>query len=275
MKFNCPKCQHEYDMPTAHIGQRAKCKSCSTVFHITAAPLEITPNPNLPFDQIVNKSSAEKPRLKSSGRFFVSLWTRSPAAFRTAFLSTLGVVCALWFSWSVMGLGRSLTAASNTPSKTESLQTSQNYALSNKQTAYLAATTVLIETYQEYSTLRQLRIEAAKNAVNDLHLGVLIRAILPPLENRYRAAQKYILPDEQRIRQVHGSILRAIESEYNLVSTTLACISDPDNVSALAAQQAAIEASKKADGESMLGVLTLMMQIDESFFDAYLAVCAE
>src|SRR4030042_95854 len=99
MKFNCPHCNHEYDHAAAKPGQKAKCKECHQIFRIPKPPIQIEPQP---VNVIPDKITPDKIR-QTAKSFFVHAWNRQPAAFRTGFITTLGVLSALMLTWYLYG----------------------------------------------------------------------------------------------------------------------------------------------------------------------------
>jgi predicted Zn finger-like uncharacterized protein len=100
MKFQCPHCTTSYDHRKAHTGQKAKCKQCGHLFRI-AQTIELTPAAAYPSNQ------PSQPIIETAGVALVGVvargWNKAPAAFRTAFLSTLGVLSALMITWFIYG----------------------------------------------------------------------------------------------------------------------------------------------------------------------------
>jgi len=110
MKVQCPHCKKVLSVPDEYEGKRIKCKGCQGV--LITNPLEEkiiipkSPKPKptpivVPIDVLQAsespKSTApqESQLLPSRGNFLTKLWNRSPVAFRTGFLTTIGVLSAL------------------------------------------------------------------------------------------------------------------------------------------------------------------------------------
>ena len=273
MKFNCPHCNHEYNTTKAHPGKKAKCKECGQTFIIPKEPIEITPSPQLPFEKIEPKKEKKK-----AGRLFINLWNRSPAAFRTAFLSTLGVVCALWFAWTIMGIGNKVTKSNrNTP-----ITAGTNRPVKiNGKTEYLAATTILIEYHTKFSTIISIREKAAANAAyanTELAMyGFLetINSLHPQLSDLYQNARKLKIPNNENVINTHKTLLNAIEAEYNFQIAAIQYLRNLNDLQANAKFNETLEISKKASANSLISVVTLMIYIDDGFLEAYAKITGE
>lgn len=266
MKFACPNCFVEYDREAVKTGQKARCSHCQKVFTISPSPIKCSPK--VPFEKL--PPPPPTPKYQEKPALLKKLWSSIPSVFRTAFIATLGVVCALWFALNVMGVGRKLTSPVN-----HTLQSPPAEIQVDDKTEYLAAATALIQIHAEYKVLHNLRISAAQNAVNDLDFGITIKHLKIPLEQLYLSMQDFKLPDQPYIEDVYNSLLRAIDNEYTLVNDTIVYISNPDSLSAKGAFQKAIKDSEHAQTESGLGVAVLLMQIDDNFWDAYIKVLNE
>jgi len=110
MKVQCPHCKKVLSVPDDYKGKRIKCKGCQGI--LIAKPLAEkpiisgSPKPKsipivVPTDtlQIAEPSKPMMPQepksLPSCGNFLTKIWNHSPVAFRTGFLTTLGVLSAL------------------------------------------------------------------------------------------------------------------------------------------------------------------------------------
>ncbi len=94
MNTQCQPCKAVLAVPNEYKGKAVSCTTCGQSFNAVKfkKPPIIVPS-DIP---------------RSGHNFFGKIWTKSPLAFRTAFLATLGVISALWFAWYVAGLGHSL-----------------------------------------------------------------------------------------------------------------------------------------------------------------------
>jgi hypothetical protein len=103
MRVECPRCKKILSVPDDYKNKRIKCKYCEQV--LEAVPLEaktVVPTNIMQKPEVPEKSSEYKLR-PSQGNFITKIWTKSPAAFRNAFLATLGVVSALVLSIYIYG----------------------------------------------------------------------------------------------------------------------------------------------------------------------------
>jgi hypothetical protein len=128
MKFKCPHCNHEYDHPKAHPGQKAKCKQCHQVFSIPQPPIEIAPQPVTCTPEKITPDTIKR-GIKS---ILFHTWARQPVAFRTGFITTLGVMSALMLTWYLYGSWLRYTSPAVLSSAAVN-QTSQNAATKEAQ----------------------------------------------------------------------------------------------------------------------------------------------
>jgi endogenous inhibitor of DNA gyrase (YacG/DUF329 family) len=118
MKVQCPHCKKILSVPDEYKSRRIKCKGCHQI--LLAKPLEEqtiipgSPKPKstpivVPVDALRSADSPTPPARPVSGsqssrsNFLTKLWNHSPVAFRTGFLTTLGVVSALTLCVYVYG----------------------------------------------------------------------------------------------------------------------------------------------------------------------------
>jgi len=78
MKTQCPKCKFIFDVPPEYIGKKIKCRRCEKDF----------------MPEKFKKPPIVIPSLPSRRNFLTKLWSKSPNAFKTGFLATLGVLSA-------------------------------------------------------------------------------------------------------------------------------------------------------------------------------------
>lgn len=103
MKVQCPNCKKVLSVPDEYKGKRIKCKGCQQVLIAKPTPVVV------PIDTLQAAESPKPPAqpkpgpLPSRGNFLTKIWKRSPVAFRTGFLTTLGVVSALTLCIYVYG----------------------------------------------------------------------------------------------------------------------------------------------------------------------------
>lgn len=87
MKTQCPHCKAIQKVPEAYKDKDVKCLHCKKLF----VAQEFHKPPIVVPDYIARKG----------GNFIGKIWKGSPNAFRTGFLTTLGVICALIVSFYV------------------------------------------------------------------------------------------------------------------------------------------------------------------------------
>ena len=77
IKFTCPKCSEPLEAPESLTGQPLQCPQCRRISYVP------------------EKSSNRK---KQTVIFLSKIWNNSPPAFRTGFLTTMGVIAAIMIS---------------------------------------------------------------------------------------------------------------------------------------------------------------------------------
>ncbi len=88
MKTQCPNCKAVQDVPAEYIGKDVTCRRCNELFvaeKFKKPPIVIPPV------------------LPSTGNFITKAWKRTPIAFKTSFLATLGVITALLLTFYLYG----------------------------------------------------------------------------------------------------------------------------------------------------------------------------
>ena len=89
MKTQCPNCKNIFKLPAEYVKKNVKCKKCSEVF----------------VGEKFNKPPVVVPYLAhQGGNFITKAWLRSPPAFRSGFLVTLGALTALLLTFYTMGI---------------------------------------------------------------------------------------------------------------------------------------------------------------------------
>lgn len=89
MKTRCPYCQKKFKAPDTYAGKQAKCPSCRQSFVVAA----YQPTPVVTPEKIEN---VKKETVKAAkNNIFINAWKKSPLAFKTGFLTTIGVISAL------------------------------------------------------------------------------------------------------------------------------------------------------------------------------------
>jgi hypothetical protein len=78
MKTQCPECKLVFDVPVEYMDKEVKCRRCEKSFK----PVKF------------KKPPVVIPNLPSQGNFLKKLWSKTPIAFKTGFLATLGVLSA-------------------------------------------------------------------------------------------------------------------------------------------------------------------------------------
>jgi hypothetical protein len=95
MITQCPKCLEQQEIPDPYRGREIKCLHCKEPFHAT----ETMPLPQLPKPDVV----AETIQIVKKHNPIRSAWNKMPKPFKTAFLSTFGVMSALLITYYVYG----------------------------------------------------------------------------------------------------------------------------------------------------------------------------
>ena len=222
IKASCPHCKHLYKLAADQSGKKAKCKVCQQIF-VVHADIEIEPLP------APNPAPPAKPLRKppiSPHTFFLKLWSGCPAAFRTAFLSTLGVVCALLFAWYTVRLP-SLPHLPHKP-QAETPEHAGDTALSDR----IAALLQLQSDYERLNTLQNVRAQAAAGLNSDgglLQFFQIVSCLHPQTEELYVKVRQERMPNNSAIQPVYGKLLSAIEAEYNFQQTLLNFPNDKNN----------------------------------------------
>lgn len=201
IKVTCPHCRHEYRLPADQSGKKARCKECKQIFPVHA-DLEITPSQAPP-------PARRKFPSPSPQALFKKLWTGCPAPFRTSFLTTLGVVCALAFAWYAVRLPRWSRPAP--PPVSKRLEDTQFLDR-------IAALMQLRSDYDKLIALQKVRVEAAghlQNEVGALVFYKVIELLQPQTESLYLEVRKEQMPNDDLIGATYEQLLTAIEAEYN------------------------------------------------------------
>lgn len=101
MDVHCPSCCRLFDAPKEYKGRKVKCPFCkkSTI----ASPCEPVPIRIVEPKQEIVPYTAPHRVPKAAGDFLVKAWVKSPTAYKTGFLATLGALSALVLSIYVYG----------------------------------------------------------------------------------------------------------------------------------------------------------------------------
>ena len=225
MKIQCPSCKKVSTVPDAYRGRRVKCKSCKESFVAEACkkppivvPMKLPPLP---------RSSPGKEN------FVTKLWTRTPSAFRTSFLATLGVVSALWVSFNFIGPGTWLRR----PSAQKTFHTSPVLASLKKVDTgdidFLAATIRFSDSLFILGSLQRIRNTAAEQLGQNgdwTSFFSVLRCTQIEVEDLYFKIRNSIIPDNPDLQAVYKDILAAVDAEYLLQKKMMGYLDTPKSL---------------------------------------------
>lgn len=280
MKVQCPHCKKVLSVPDDHKGKRIKCAGCDAV--LIAMPMKVKA------PEVAKKSVTRQTRQKlfitSRGNFITKLWTKSPIAFRTAFLATLGVITALFVTFYVFGLtrhlkwpGRQEAIAPVVNRKEIDTNGSKLPGIPNKMQdkIHLAAAIKMYEYMVCLEILQKVRVDAAKISEEKGNIKCLTFALMcsqAGLETLYTRARNFNCPLRDEFRNTYTTILDAIDTEYSFQKAGIAFMNNPDSLNSLATMK---ERGQKAVDKAEtggFGANWLIMQSDPDFFSAFVHV---
>ncbi|MHC4123421.1 MAG: hypothetical protein ACYSSI_07600 [Planctomycetota bacterium] len=212
MKAQCPNCKKILSVPDVYEGKRIKCNGCKKTLIAVEYVAKI--NSTEPENKTVPKT---QPTAKNN--VFTRIWTNSPVAFRTAFLSTLGVISALLLVYYLFGIRRWFKPPLQTAGS-PSIQANSNIYNNSINTDLLACTVIMYKYHGSLDTLRNF-IAASLN-LNDTNylFGTFLRACLE-LDKLYTEVANVNTFNNLDLISLKKSILTAIDAESIRVNTLL------------------------------------------------------
>ncbi len=230
MKVKCPHCGAVAQAPGEFTGRRVQCPKCKKVLVAIPDMDAGSSSAEKTLPQSKQPESQESPKPK--GNFFTRSWTKSPVAFRTAFLATFGVIAALWAAWYIFGVARYFTTpklkeaaytppATTTPASPEKRPTGAKEAVVRAvaqpiDVPYLAAAIRFIAYMEGLYQVQNARIIAAKEYAaftsSTRYAAVLsvCQKTLADLETRVASLQ---VPPDTDLRRTQEYIMEAIAAE--------------------------------------------------------------
>ena len=267
MKIQCPSCKKVSTVPDAYRGRRVKCKSCKESFVAEACkkppivvPMKLPPLP---------RSSPGKEN------FVTKLWTRTPSAFRTSFLATLGVVSALWVTFNFIGPGTWLRR----PSAQKTFHTSPVPAGPKKADTedidFLAATIRFVECMSALSSLQNVRAAAGKQFGQDgdwVSFFSVLRCIQAELEDLYFKIHDCVIPDNPDLQAVYKDILAAVDAEYVFQKKLMAYVNNPESLRHRSDMFKQGKNATALQSTAMMGTVQLFNQAQEGLLGAFVRI---
>jgi len=264
LKTKCPNCNKSLSFPEEYLGRRIKCPACKNVLIAeTIKEKPSIPPPTPSTSPQINDSYRDNtlPTSTSNNKnIILRAWSNSPAAFRNAFLATLGVIAALLLVWQVFGLKSKFDHSKNkneeqtitnhysypsenvhdTPSTIS--DTRNHTPLSMKQSNgtekdfmridNLAASILLLNKCGELHLIQRIRVRAYTRFMENYNIESLINVLectKSELDELYILAKKYNIPSEKQMQATYQNLLSAIDAEYSFQKAIIDFAGKPGN----------------------------------------------
>ena len=265
MKVQCHYCKTVFSTPDEYRDKRINCKYCQK--SLVAAPFVKPPI-------VIPKN------LPAKVNFITKLWTKSPKAYRTGFLATLGAISAFFLAWYLVGIGGWLKQPiANQPTYKPSISTKTTSSNASSTASKLTADNVyalvmLFHYGKGLETLQRVRASLCTSAISDINtlkaLPVIIEPIVTQLNDDMASLRSMDMPHDLRLtepsfRQVQVVYIKAMSAEIEVMDELILATKTgiiPDNWPQL------IDRTTDLSLDASFKLVSLMFQMDSNIAEA-------
>lgn len=265
MKTQCPHCKNILAVPDIYKEKSIKCKKCDGKFIV----LKFKKPPIVVPDFVPHRQN-----------FITKIWAKSPLAFRTSFLATLGVIAALSIAWYVIGVSNWLKRPTishpiytpSMPTRSAKINTTIDATKLTADNVY--ALIMLFHYGKGLETLQRVRASLCDSAMANINtlkaLPVIIEPIASQLQDNMSNLSHLKMPYDPRLTnpsfsQVQSAYIDAMYAEIDVMNELILATKTgvfADNWPRL------IDRTNDLSIEASFKLVSLMFQMDSKIAEA-------